>query len=47
MRLAILDRDGVINRDVGVPGVTNVDDFELVPGAARAIRALNDARVRV
>lgn len=46
-QLFCLDRDGVINRDVGVPGVTNVDDFELVPGAARAIRALNDARVRV
>lgn len=47
LQLFCLDRDGVINRDVGVPGVTNVDDFELIPGAARAIRALNDARVRV
>ena len=47
LQLFCLDRDGVINRDVGAPGVTNVDDFELVHGAARAIRALNEARMRV
>ncbi|CEF97932.1 HAD-superfamily hydrolase,subfamily IIIA [Ostreococcus tauri] len=45
-RLVLLDRDGVINVDVGAPGVTDVKDFRLVRNAARAIRALNDANVR-
>ena len=47
VRLFCLDRDGVINKDVGVPGVVDVDDFELLPEAARAIRSLNDAGVSV
>merc|ERR1712216_1054983 len=29
VQLFCLDRDGVINSDVGVPGVTDVRDFEL------------------
>ena len=33
VRLFCLDRDGVINKDVGVPGVVDVDDFELLPEA--------------
>ena len=43
--LALLDRDGVINVDVGAPGVVDVAQFELIDGAARAVRALNDAGV--
>lgn len=42
-RLFVLDRDGVINVDVGRPGVTSVNQFELLPGSASAIRALNAA----
>ena len=30
----LLDRDGVLNRDVGSPGVVDVADFELLPGVA-------------
>ena len=35
--LVCLDRDGVINVDVGPPGVTDVEQFALIPGAARAV----------
>lgn len=38
---AFLDRDGVINRDLGYVGT--VDRFEWNPGSIEAIRALNDA----
>lgn len=44
--LVALDRDGVINADVGAPGVIDVERLVLLPGAARAVRALNDAGVR-
>ena len=43
----LLDRDGVINEDVGSPGVCRVDDFRLVPGAAAAIARLNRAGATV
>ena len=36
-----LDRDGTINRYVGF--LRNIDDFELLPGAAEAIRAINES----
>lgn len=36
-----LDRDGVVNREKGF--LRSREDFELLPGAARAIRALNQA----
>lgn len=39
----LLDRDGVINRDVGSPGVLDVRDFELLPGVAEAIEAVKSA----
>ena len=45
--LVLLDRDGVINEDVGSPGVCHVDDFRLVPGAAAAIAKLNRAGATV
>lgn len=42
----LFDRDGVINRDL--PGsVCSVDDFELLPGAADAIAAVNRKGYRV
>ena len=43
----LLDRDGVINVDVGSPGVCHVDDFRLVPGAAAAIAKLKRAGATV
>ena len=35
-----LDRDGVLNQEVGY--VRNLEDLNLMPGAARAVRQLND-----
>lgn len=40
-------RDGVINVDVGSPGVTAVDDFRLEPGAAAAVAKLKLAGASV
>lgn len=42
----LLDRDGVINRDLP-QSVLRVEDFELLPGAAEAIAKLNDEAYRV
>ena len=39
-RLVLLDRDGVINEDVGAPGVVDVADLRLIPGAAAALGRL-------
>ena len=39
-RLVLLDRDGVINLDVGSPGVLALDDLFLISGAAIAIAKL-------
>lgn len=42
MRPAVfLDRDGTINQEMGY--IRNVDDLKLIPGAAHAVRLLNDA----
>ena len=38
-RAVFLDRDGTINRYVGF--LRDIDDFELLPGTAEAIRAIN------
>lgn len=38
-KAVFLDRDGTINRYVGF--LRNIDDFELLPGAAEAIREIN------
>lgn len=40
-------RDGVINVDVGSPGVTAVDEFRLEPGAAAAVARLKLAGASV
>lgn len=42
---AFLDRDGVVNNDGDY--VNTVEDFELLPGAAAAIRRLNEAGIPV
>ncbi len=39
-RAIFLDRDGTINKYVGF--LRNIDDFELIPGAADAIRLINE-----
>ena len=36
-----LDRDGTLNRDVGY--ITHLDDYELLPRAAAAVKKINDA----
>lgn len=40
-----LDRDGTINKDVGY--LHRIEQFELIPGAAKAIRLLNESSFRV
>ena len=40
-KAVFLDRDGTVNRYVGF--LRNIDDFELLPGAAEAIRKINRA----
>ena len=36
----LLDRDGVLNKDVGSPGVVREEQFELLPGVSDAVREL-------
>lgn len=36
-----LDRDGVLNQEVGY--IHRLEDLQLIPGAAQAVRRLNDA----
>jgi D-glycero-D-manno-heptose 1,7-bisphosphate phosphatase len=38
----LLDRDGVLNKDVGSPGVVREEQFELLPGVSDAVRALKE-----
>ena len=40
-KAVFLDRDGTINRYVGF--LNNIDDFELLPGVANAIRKINES----
>jgi len=40
-KCVFLDRDGTINRYVGF--LRNIDEFELLPGAAEAIRRINES----
>ena len=50
-RAVFLDRDGVVNRAIagpeGLDSPRSVHEFQLLPGAARAIRRLNDLQVPV
>ncbi|MBU0681786.1 MAG: D-glycero-beta-D-manno-heptose 1,7-bisphosphate 7-phosphatase [Proteobacteria bacterium] len=46
MRAAVfLDRDGTINEQMGY--INHIDRFQMLPGAASAIRTLNDGKVPV
>ena len=40
-KAVFLDRDGTINKYVGF--LRNIDDFELIPGVAEAIRVINES----
>lgn len=40
-----LDRDGCVNKEVGY--IRELEKLELIPGAARVIRAMNEAQVPV
>lgn len=46
MRLVLTDRDGVLNED-RPQGVTHPDALRLIPGAAVAVRRLNEAGIPV
>mmetsp|Transcript_29281 Transcript_29281/g.33703 ORF Transcript_29281/g.33703 Transcript_29281/m.33703 type:complete len:246 (+) Transcript_29281:33-770(+) len=46
-KLVLLDRDGVINHDVGSPGVLQPSKLDLTPNAARAIGDLRRASCKV
>ena len=46
-KLVLLDRDGVINEDVGSPGVTSADRFRLIDRAGKAIGDLKRSGCRV
>ena len=47
-RLVLLDRDGTLNRKPADGDyVTQVEELELLPGAASAVRRLNDAGIPV
>jgi D,D-heptose 1,7-bisphosphate phosphatase len=37
------DRDGVLNVELGGRGITHIEELELIPGAAGAVRTVNDA----
>lgn len=45
--LVLLDRDGVVNKDVGSPGVISPLQLELTPNAAQAIGSLKRKGCRV
>jgi D-glycero-D-manno-heptose 1,7-bisphosphate phosphatase len=44
IKLALLDRDGVINRDLPT-SVRSIDEFQLLPNVGKAIRLLNSAKI--
>lgn len=46
-KLFLLDRDGVINRDVGAPGVLDSSQLELTPNAGVAIGRLKRAGCKI
>ena len=46
-KLVLLDRDGVINEDVGYPGVLNASQLTLTPHAGQAIGKLKRAGCKI
>jgi D-glycero-D-manno-heptose 1,7-bisphosphate phosphatase len=45
MKLAVfLDRDGTINEEMGY--INHIDRFVLIPGAAGAIRSINESELK-
>jgi D-glycero-D-manno-heptose 1,7-bisphosphate phosphatase len=46
-KLVLLDRDGVINQDVGSPGVTRPEQLALTPNAGSAMLALRNAGYKI
>ena len=46
-KLVLLDRDGVINQDVGAPGVISLNQLQLTEGAGAAIGSLKRAGCNV
>ena len=47
IKLVLLDRDGVINQDVGAPGVIDPQQLALTPGAGHAMGNLKRAGLQV
>lgn len=45
--MILLDRDGTLNRNYRKEPVYRIELFELLPGAAEAVRSFNDLGVRV
>ncbi len=46
MKLVMIDRDGVLNEEIG-KYVSNPGELRMIPGAARAVARLNAANIRV
>ena len=47
LQAVFMDRDGVLNRYVRADYIRTPDELHLLPGAARAVRMLNDAKLPV
>ena len=43
----LLDRDGVLNEDIGRPGVISVDQLRMEEGASQAVKIFREAGFRV
>lgn len=46
VELVLVDRDGVINQDLST-SVRSIDEFQLLPKVAKALRLLNEAEIPV
>ena len=46
-RAVFLDRDGVLNRSIGKRPPNTPEELEMLPGAAKAVKELNDAGFKV
>jgi D-glycero-D-manno-heptose 1,7-bisphosphate phosphatase len=47
IQLVLLDRDGVINEDVGSPGVLDAQQLQLIPSAGHAMGDLQRAHLKI